>query len=181
LNGTRPCSRSATDPAPPTAGLHFTEEILGEIRGRGVTIAQVILHVGPGTFKPVKTENIEDHVMDPEPFEIPDAAATAVTLAKKEGRRVIAVGSTVTRCLESAADEHGAARQCSGETSLFIKPGYRFRVVDAILTNFHLPKSTLLILVSAFAGVELTLAAYNEAVKENYRFFSYGDAMFIRP
>lgn len=166
--------------AAPTAGLHFTEKILDEIRGKGVTVAPVILHVGPGTFKPVKTENIEDHVMDPEPFEIPESSAQAVTLAKKEGRRVIAVGSTVTRCLESSADETGAVRPCSGETDMFIKPGYRFKVVDAMLTNFHLPKSTLLILVCAFAGKDFTLSAYNEAVKEEYRFFSYGDAMFIR-
>jgi S-adenosylmethionine:tRNA ribosyltransferase-isomerase len=166
--------------AAPTAGLHFTDKMLDEIRQKGVTVVPIILHVGPGTFKPVKTENIEDHVMDPEPFEIPESAARAVTLAKKEGRRVIAVGSTVTRCLESSADETGAVRPCSGETGLFIKPGYRFRVVDAMLTNFHLPKSTLLILVCAYAGRELTLSAYEEAVREEYRFFSYGDAMFIR-
>jgi S-adenosylmethionine:tRNA ribosyltransferase-isomerase len=166
--------------AAPTAGLHFTDAILDEIRNKGVIVAPVILHVGPGTFKPVKTEDIDGHVMDPEPFEITESSAQAVTLAKKEGRRVIAVGSTVTRCLESVADEAGAVRACVGETSLFIKPGYRFKVVEALLTNFHLPKSTLLILVCAFAGRELTLSAYEEAVREEYRFFSYGDAMFIR-
>ena len=166
--------------AAPTAGLHFTEKILDEIRGRGFIVEPVILRVGPGTFKPVKTENIEDHVMDPEPFEIPESSAQAVTLAKKEGRRVIAVGSTVTRCLESSADESGALRPLSGETDMFIKPGYRFKAVDAMLTNFHLPKSTLLILVSAFVGRELTLSAYEKAVREEYRFFSYGDAMFIK-
>lgn len=166
--------------AAPTAGLHFTEKVLDEIRRKGVIVAPVILHVGPGTFKPVKTEDIDGHVMDPEPFEIPESSAQAVTLAKKEGRRVIAVGSTVTRCLESVADETGAVRPCSGETALFIKPSYRFKVVDAMLTNFHLPKSTLLILVCAFAGRELALSAYEEAVKEEYRFFSYGDAMFIK-
>lgn len=166
--------------AAPTAGLHFTERILDEIRGKGVTVAPVILHVGPGTFKPVKTENIEEHVMDPEPFEIPESSAQAVTAAKKDGRRVIAVGSTVTRCLESSVDESGAMQPRSGETDLFIKPGYRFKAVDAMLTNFHLPRSTLLILVSAFAGRELTLSAYETAVRAEYRFFSYGDAMFIR-
>lgn len=166
--------------AAPTAGLHFTEKVLEEIRQRGVIVAPVILHVGPGTFKPVKTEDIDEHVMDPEPFEMPESSAKAVTLAKKEGRRVIAVGSTVTRCLESVADDTGAVRACSGETNMFIKPGYRFRIVDALLTNFHLPKSTLLILVCAFAGRELTLSAYEQAVREEYRFFSYGDAMLIR-
>jgi S-adenosylmethionine:tRNA ribosyltransferase-isomerase len=165
--------------AAPTAGLHFTEKILEEIRRKGVIVAPVILHVGPGTFKPVKTEDMDEHVMDPEPFEIPESSAQAVTLARKEGRRVIAVGSTVTRCLESVADEAGAVRACSGETDLFIKPGYRFKAVDAMLTNFHLPKSTLLVLVCAFAGRELALSAYAEAVREEYRFFSYGDAMFI--
>jgi S-adenosylmethionine:tRNA ribosyltransferase-isomerase len=165
--------------AAPTAGLHFTDAILDAIRSKGVVVAPIVLHVGPGTFKPVKTDDIDEHVMDPEPFEIPISSAQAVTLAKKEGRRVIAVGSTVTRCLESVADETGAVRGCSGETGLFIKPGYRFKVVDALLTNFHLPKSTLLILVCAFAGRELTLSAYEEAVREEYRFFSYGDAMFI--
>lgn len=166
--------------AAPTAGLHFTDGILAEIRSKGVIVAPVILHVGPGTFKPVKTEDIGEHVMDPEPFEITQSSAQAVSLAKKEGRRVIAVGSTVTRCLESVADDAGVVRSCSGETSLFIKPGYRFKVVDALLTNFHLPKSTLLILVCAFVGRELALAAYEEAVREEYRFFSYGDAMFIK-
>jgi S-adenosylmethionine:tRNA ribosyltransferase-isomerase len=166
--------------AAPTAGLHFTDAILDAIRRKGVIVAPIILHVGPGTFKPVKTEDIGEHVMDPEPFEIPESSAQAVTLAKKDGRRVIAVGSTVTRCLESVANETGGVRPCSGETDLFIKPGYRFKVVDAMLTNFHLPKSTLLILVCAFAGRELALSAYEEAVLAEYRFFSYGDAMFIK-
>ncbi len=166
--------------AAPTAGLHFTDSTLDQIRRKGVVIAPLTLHVGPGTFRPVKTEDIEDHVMDFEPFEIPDDTATAINKAKNDGRRVIAVGSTVTRALESSADDIGVVRQGLGSTDLFITPGYRFKTPDAILTNFHLPESTLLMLVSAFAGREFILEAYDEAVKEGYHFFSYGDVMLIK-
>ncbi len=165
--------------AAPTAGLHFTEKILETISAMGVNMAEIVLHVGPGTFRPVKSANVEDHVMDAEHFEVTDHAAQIINSAKQDRRRVIAVGSTVVRTLESVSDEDGQIKAGAGATSLYITPGYRFRVVDAMLTNFHLPKSTLLILVSAFAGRELALDAYHEAVREKYRFFSYGDAMFI--
>jgi len=165
--------------AAPTAGLHFTDEILGEIEKMGVTIVPVVLHVGPGTFKPVKVDDIEDHRMDPERFEIPEDSASVINETKKSGGRIVAVGSTVTRCLESSALENGEVRHGSGETSIFIKPGWKFKAVDVMLTNFHLPKSTLLVLVCAFAGRDFALKAYEEAVSGEYRFFSYGDAMFI--
>jgi len=165
--------------AAPTAGLHFTAKILKTISAMGVNIVEIVLHVGPGTFRPVKSDNVEDHVMDAERFEVTDHAAEAINSAKGDGRRVIAVGSTVVRTLESVSDENGKIKAGTGATSLYITPGHRFKAVDAMLTNFHLPKSTLLILVSAFAGRDLTLEAYHEAVREKYRFFSYGDAMFI--
>ena len=165
--------------AAPTAGLHFTDDIMEAIRKRGVNVVPLILHVGPGTFRPVKSEKIEDHVMDSEPYDIPKETADAVNAARSGGGRVVAVGSTVTRALESSADDNGLIKPGPGATSLYITPGYRFRAVDAVLTNFHLPKSTLLILVSAFAGRELVMNAYEEAVKNEYRFFSYGDAMLI--
>ncbi|MBI4665800.1 MAG: tRNA preQ1(34) S-adenosylmethionine ribosyltransferase-isomerase QueA [Nitrospinae bacterium] len=165
--------------AAPTAGLHFSDAIMEKIKRLGVVVVPVTLHVGPGTFRPVKSEVIEDHVMDAEPFEISEDSAQAINAAKREKRRVVAVGSTVTRLLESAAGDNGLLRHGRGETRLFITPGYKFRAVDALLTNFHLPKSTLLILVSAFMGRELALKAYEEAVREEYKFFSYGDAMFI--
>ncbi|TCK03971.1 tRNA preQ1(34) S-adenosylmethionine ribosyltransferase-isomerase QueA [Phorcysia thermohydrogeniphila] len=165
--------------AAPTAGLHFTEELLEKLRDKGVIIKTVTLHVGPGTFKPVKVENVEEHQMDYETYNVPEETAKEVNRAKDEGRRVIAVGTTVVRTLESAADESGRVKSGEGSTNLFIYPGYRFKVIDALITNFHLPRSTLLMLVSAFAGRERILNAYREAVKEGYRFYSYGDAMLI--
>jgi S-adenosylmethionine:tRNA ribosyltransferase-isomerase len=165
--------------AAPTAGLHFTEKILKQIRDKGVQVIEITLHVGPGTFKPVKSDDIEDHAMDSEHYEISVEAAVAINEAKNDGRRVIAVGSTVTRTLESVVSDNGSIKPGSGSTSLYITPGFKFQVVDAIVTNFHLPKSTLLILVSAFAGRDNALNAYQEAIREQYRFYSYGDAMFI--
>ena len=165
--------------AAPTAGLHFTEELLKKIADMGVIIKNVTLHVGPGTFKPVKVENVEEHKMDYETYNVPKDTAEEINRAKEEGRRVIAVGTTVVRTLESAADETGKVKAGGGSTNLFIYPGYRFKVIDALITNFHLPRSTLIMLVSAFAGRERILNAYKEAVKTGYRFYSYGDAMFI--
>jgi len=166
--------------AAPTAGLHFTEAMLAEAAARGVTIVRVTLHVGIGTFKPVKVDRVEDHLMDFERAVIPDETAEAVNRAKEEGRRVVAVGTTSVRTLEASARAHGG-RVAAGafETDLFLVPGAEFHVVDALLTNFHLPRSTLLMLVAAFAGKEHVLAAYEEAVRTGVRFFSYGDAMFV--
>jgi len=164
--------------AAPTAGLHFSEELLREIADAGIEIARVTLHVGIGTFKPVDAERIEEHRMERERYEIGEEAAEAVRRARESGRRIVAVGTTVVRTLEGAAvDGSGEVRAGSGATGLFITPGFRFQVVDALLTNFHLPRSTLLMLVSAFAGRERVLAAYEEAIREGYRFYSYGDAM----
>jgi S-adenosylmethionine:tRNA ribosyltransferase-isomerase len=164
--------------AAPTAGLHFTEEILREIAEAGVEIVRVTLHVGIGTFKPVGAERIEEHRMESERYEIGAEAAAAIRRARSAGRRIVAVGTTVVRTLEGAAVAgDGEVRAGSGATNLFITPGFRFQVVDALLTNFHLPRSTLLMLVSAFAGRERVLAAYEEAIREGYRFYSYGDAM----
>ncbi len=165
--------------AAPTAGLHFTPELLAAIRSRGVTIATVTLHVGLGTFQPVRVENILEHRMHREYYLIPEETAREVSLRKRDGGRVVAVGTTTTRALEHAAGADGCISPGAGEADIFIYPGYRFKVVDALLTNFHLPKSTLLMLVSAFAGKERVFAAYNEAVRRGFRFFSYGDAMFI--
>jgi S-adenosylmethionine:tRNA ribosyltransferase-isomerase len=165
--------------AAPTAGLHFTEELLERLRDKGIIIKTVTLHVGPGTFKPVKVEEVEKHQMDYEVYSVPQETALEVNRAKQEGRRVVSVGTTVVRTLESAAGEDGTVKAGEGSTNLFIYPGYRFKVVDALVTNFHLPRSTLIMLVSAFAGREKVLNAYREAVKEGYRFYSYGDAMFI--
>jgi S-adenosylmethionine:tRNA ribosyltransferase-isomerase len=166
--------------AAPTAGLHFTTELLEEIAAAGVEIARVTLHVGIGTFKPVSAERIEEHRMESERYEIGEETAGAIRRARAAGRRVVAVGTTVVRTLESAAQVgEGEVRAGSGATTLFITPGYRFQVVDALLTNFHLPRSTLLMLVSAFAGRERVLAAYQEAIREGYRFYSYGDAMLV--
>ncbi|OIR13819.1 S-adenosylmethionine:tRNA ribosyltransferase-isomerase [mine drainage metagenome] len=164
--------------AAPTAGLHFGEEMLQDLRGKGVNIAFVTLHVGAGTFKPVRAERIEEHVMHSERYSIPQATADSIATARARGGRVIAVGTTSLRALESAAAAGGLAAG-AGETSIFITPGYRFRVVDVLLTNFHLPKSTLLMLVCAFGGMDRMLAAYRHAVEQEYRFFSYGDAMLI--
>lgn len=163
--------------AAPTAGLHFTPELLERLEGMGVEVGQVTLHVGPGTFKPVK-DDLDQHLMHVEPYEISPQVAEAINRAKAEGRRVVAVGTTVVRTLESALDG-GMVRAGAGETQLFIRPGFEFRVVDALITNFHLPKSTLLMLVSAFAGHGLTMQAYQTAVEQKYRFYSLGDAMFI--
>ena len=165
--------------AAPTAGLHFTEELLREIEKKGVEIAYVTLHVGLGTFRPVKEENVLEHHMHSEYYEISQEAADKINTAKQRGGRVICVGTTSARTLESAADESGYLKACSGNTEIFIYPGYRFKILDCLLTNFHLPESTLIMLVSALAGREQVLAAYREAVKERYRFFSFGDAMFI--
>ncbi|VAX15044.1 S-adenosylmethionine:tRNA ribosyltransferase-isomerase [hydrothermal vent metagenome] len=173
-------ARSKGSCAAPTAGLHFTDNILKQIIAKDIQIVEITLHVGPGTFKPVKSDTIEDHVMDREYYEISDAAAHAINDAKNAGRRIIAVGSTVTRTLESKAQENGLIAPGAGSTSLFITPGFKFRMADALLTNFHLPRSTLLILVSAFAGRGHVLKAYQEAIRERYRFYSYGDAMFIK-
>jgi len=165
--------------AAPTAGLHFTPELLAAVARRGVETARVTLHVGLGTFKPVKSERVEEHSMEPERGEIPEGSAAAIARAKAEGRRVVAVGTTTVRTLEGSAAAHGEVVGGPFETNLFLVPGAPFRVVDALLTNFHLPRSTLLMLVSAFAGRENVLAAYRTAVTAGYRFFSYGDAMFI--
>jgi S-adenosylmethionine:tRNA ribosyltransferase-isomerase len=165
--------------AAPTAGLHFTPELLAALEDRGMETAFITLHVGLGTFLPVRTEHIEDHVMHEETFSIDDKAADAVERAKAEGRAVVAVGTTSVRTLESAWDGQ-ALRRGEGSTAIFIRPGYRFKIVDALFTNFHTPGSTLLMLVSAFAGRDFILESYAEAVREGYRFFSYGDAMLIR-
>ena len=166
--------------AAPTAGLHFSEDLIARVKMRGVNVVELTLHVGYGTFKPVRTTIVEEHVVDNEPFMIPDETADAIARAKQDGRRVIAAGTTTTRALEQAAlDGAGSVKAGHGDASLFIYPGFRFQVVDALLTNFHLPKSSLLMLVAAFAGRERILAAYAEAVRERYRFYSYGDAMFV--
>lgn len=165
--------------AAPTAGLHFTPELLREIEKKGVDIAHVTLHVGLGTFRPVKVDDVENHHMHSEFYMIDEEAAEKINRAGAGGGRVICVGTTSCRTVESAADENGKLKACSGWTDIFIYPGYRFKVLDALITNFHLPESTLIMLVSALAGREHILAAYEEAVRERYRFFSFGDAMFI--
>lgn len=165
--------------AAPTAGLHFTEELLTRIKNKGVIVAEVLLHVGLGTFRPVKTENITDHKMHSEFYSVSEDAVQKINAAKKEGRRVIAVGTTSVRVLESVADDNGFIKACSGETSIFIYPPYKFKTVDALITNFHLPESTLIMLVSAFMGREETLDLYKYAVEKRYRFYSFGDAMMI--
>jgi S-adenosylmethionine:tRNA ribosyltransferase-isomerase len=172
-------AREAGSIAAPTAGLHFTPELLDRLRTRGVERAELVLHVGPGTFRPVEATDVRNHRVDPEQFTIPDDTAAAVVRARAEGRRVVAVGTTATRALESALDASGSVRPGDGETDLVIVPGHRFRAVDALLTNFHLPRSSLLLLVSAFAARERVLSAYAEAVRSRYRFYSYGDAMLV--
>ena len=166
--------------AAPTAGLHFTPELMEKVKSMGVEIAEVTLHVGLGTFRPVKVTNVLEHHMHSEFYRIEQSEADKINKAKREGHRVIAVGTTSTRTMESAADENGMLRECSGWTEIFIYPGYQFKVIDALITNFHLPESTLVMLVSALAGREHVLAAYEKAVEERYRFFSFGDAMFIK-
>lgn len=165
--------------AAPTAGLHFTPELLEEIDRKGVDIARVTLHVGLGTFRPVKVEDVENHHMHSEFYMIDEEAAEKINGAKARGGRIICVGTTSCRTIESAADENGHLKACSGWTEIFIYPGYTFKVLDGLITNFHLPESTLIMLVSALAGRDHVLAAYEEAVRERYRFFSFGDAMLI--
>ena len=166
--------------AAPTAGLHFTEELLREIEAKGIKIANVTLHVGIGTFRPVKEEKVEDHEMHSEHFYIKQEDVDKINETKKQGKRVIAVGTTSCRVLETIADENGMVKETEGDTQIFIYPGYKFKCLDGLITNFHLPQSTLLMLVSALAGRDFILKAYNEAVKEKYRFFSFGDAMLIK-
>ena len=166
--------------AAPTAGLHFTEELLQKIEEKGIKIANVTLHVGIGTFRPVKEEKVEDHEMHSEHFYIQQEDVDKINETKKQGKRVIAVGTTSCRVLETIADENGMVKETEGDTQIFIYPGYKFKCLDGLITNFHLPQSTLLMLVSALAGRDFILKAYNEAVKEKYRFFSFGDAMFIK-
>ncbi len=173
-------ARHAGAVAAPTAGLHLTEATFDALRTRGIATAFLTLHVGLGTFLPIRVADVDEHRMHEEAFVVPEATAEAVRAARTRGRRVVAVGTTVTRALESRGTDSGEVTPGAGRTALFIRPGFRFRVVDALLTNFHLPQSTLLMLVCAFAGKERTLAAYAGAVRSSYRFFSYGDAMLVR-
>ena len=173
-------AKNSGSAAAPTAGLHFTPELLEQIKEKGVDVVSVTLHVGLGTFRPVKAENILDHHMHSEFYRIEEEEAAKINRAKEKGGRIICVGTTSCRTVESAADENGRVKAGSGWTDIFIYPGYRFKILDCLITNFHLPESTLLMLVSALAGREHILAAYEEAVKEKYRFFSFGDAMFIQ-
>ena len=165
--------------AAPTAGLHFTDELLEKIKAKGVEIANVTLHVGIGTFRPVKVENIEEHNMHSEHYYIKQEDADKINNARKNGGRIISVGTTSCRVLESVADGNGFVKEIEGDTSIFIYPGYKFKCIDCLITNFHLPESTLIMLVSTLAGKDFVMSAYEEAVKEKYRFFSFGDAMFI--
>ena len=172
-------SKELGSAAAPTAGLHFTEEMLSRIKEKGVNIGYVTLHVGLGTFRPVKVDDVTSHKMHSEYYVLPKETADLIINTKKNGKRVISVGTTSTRTLESVATKLGEIREDEGNTDIFIYPGYKFKIIDAQITNFHLPESTLIMLVSAFAGYDKTMKAYNEAVKEEYRFFSFGDAMFI--
>ena len=165
--------------AAPTAGLHFTEELLEEIKKKGVKIAKVTLHVGIGTFRPVKVENVEEHTMHSEHYYIKKEDADLINETKKNGHKIISVGTTSCRVLESVADENGFVKETEGDTSIFIYPGYQFKCIDQLITNFHLPESTLIMLVSSLAGKDFVMKAYEEAVKEKYHFFSFGDAMMI--
>jgi S-adenosylmethionine:tRNA ribosyltransferase-isomerase len=164
--------------AAPTAGLHFTQELLGQLKESGVRLASVTLHVGAGTFKPIATERVEDHQIHRESYRIDEENAALINAARSEGGRIVAVGTTVTRVLETVAAA-GSVDACTGATELFVTPGYEFKIVDAMVTNFHLPRSTLLALVAAFAGLENVQRAYRYAVVQRYRFYSYGDAMLI--
>jgi len=166
--------------AAPTAGLHFTPELLAALAARGIEVAQIVLHVGPGTFRPVTVDDVADHRVEAEPFDLPPAAADAIRRTRDRGGRVVAVGTTVARVLETRARDDESVEAGEGSTDLVIVPGHRFRAVDALVTNFHLPRSSLLLLVSAFAGRERVLQAYREALGRGYRFYSYGDAMLIR-
>jgi S-adenosylmethionine:tRNA ribosyltransferase-isomerase len=172
-------AREAGSVAAPTAGLHFTRALLDRLGERGIERAELILHVGPGTFRPIEVQDVREHRVDPERYTIPELTAAAVDRARAEGRRVVAVGTTATRALESALGPEGRLQPGEGETRLVIVPGVRFRAVDVLVTNFHLPRSSLLLLVSAFGGHDRVLAAYGEAVRQRYRFYSYGDAMLI--
>ena len=172
-------SREVGSAAAPTAGLHFTEDLIEKIKAKGIKIAFVTLHVGLGTFRPVKAEVVEEHEMHSEHYMLSSDAAEIINEAKEKGGRIIAVGTTSNRTLESIADENGRVCEKSGWTDIFIYPGYKFKIVNALITNFHLPESTLIMLVSAFAGKDLIMGAYDMAVKEKYRFFSFGDAMFL--
>ncbi len=165
--------------AAPTAGLHFTDKTLADLKNKGVDLVPVLLHVGLGTFRPVKAENVEEHVMHEEYYEVTEDAARRINSARARGGRIVCAGTTTVRTLESAADDHGIVHAGGGMTSIFIKPGYRYKAVDALMTNFHLPQSTLLMLVSALMGRDEALAAYREAVAKEYRFFSFGDCMLI--
>lgn len=173
-------SREEGSAAAPTAGLHFTKELLREIENKGISIAYVTLHVGLGTFRPVKVKNILEHKMHSEYFSISEETASKINRTREMGGKIISVGTTTCRTLESVAGEGDKVKPCSGWTDIFIYPGYKFKIVDKLITNFHLPESTLLMLVSALAGREKVLYAYNQAIKERYRFFSFGDAMFIK-
>lgn len=173
-------SKEKGSAAAPTAGLHFTEELLKQIKAKGVNIAYLTLHVGLGTFRPVKVEDINEHIMHSEYYLLDKENADIINKTKKNGNKVIAVGTTSTRTLETIGDENGFVREQSGWTDIFIYPGYKYKVIDELITNFHLPESTLIMLVSALAGKENVMNAYNEAVKENYRFFSFGDSMLIK-
>lgn len=173
-------SKELGSAAAPTAGLHFTDGMLEQLKEKGINIGYVTLHVGLGTFRPVKAEDIKDHKMHSEYYMIPKETAELINKAKAQGGRVICVGTTSCRTLESAATAYGCIKECDGDTDIFIYPGYEFKCMDALITNFHLPESTLIMLVSAFAGYENTMNAYNTAVAERYRFFSFGDAMFIK-
>lgn len=173
-------SKTDGSAAAPTAGLHFTPELMKKLEDKGVEFASVLLHIGLGTFRPVKAENILDHDMHTEYYEVDSVNAEKINRAKREGRRIIAVGTTSVRTLESVADENGFVRECKGNTNIFIYPGYKFKTVDALITNFHLPESTLIMLVSALLGREKTLEIYNKAVEEKYRFFSFGDSCFFK-
>lgn len=166
--------------AAPTAGLHFTPELLNKIKEKGIIITNITLHVGLGTFRPVNVENVENHEMHSEFYQMSKETAEILNKAKKEKRRIISVGTTSTRTLETIMELYGKFKECSGFTKIFIYPGFKFKAIDGLITNFHLPKSTLVMLVSAFASKTIILNAYNEAVKEEYRFFSFGDSMFIR-
>jgi S-adenosylmethionine:tRNA ribosyltransferase-isomerase len=169
-------ARSPGSVAAPTAGLHFSDETLGALRARGITVEPLTLHVGPATFRPLRGSRVEDHELPPERVVVPERTAAVVNAARAEGRRIIAVGTTTTRALEAVARDDGTLGPFDGRVALFIYPGHRFRIVGALLTNFHLPRSSLLVLVSAFAGRDLVLRAYREAIAERYRFYSYGDA-----
>lgn len=173
-------SKEEGSAAAPTAGLHFTKELLKKIEEKGVNVVYLTLHVGLGTFRPVQVENVEEHQMHSEYYSLSKESAEIINATKERGNKVISVGTTSTRTLETIADENGRVREASGWTSIFIYPGYKFKIVDRLITNFHLPESTLIMLVSTLAGKEHVLNAYNEAVKEKYRFFSFGDAMFIK-